>query len=89
MPRFLVSAVLAILFPLCIFSQRHIECGYGTILSSEARIIVEALSHDSLQGRRAGEDGGRKAAEYIALSIWARWIPSPPYDYFPSSRMHI
>lgn len=76
MPRFLVSAVLAILFPLCIFSQRHIECGYGTILSSEARIIVEALSHDSLQGRRAGEDGGRKAAEYI-VSLLQEWGIEP------------
>ena len=76
MSKSLSFLVLFLLFPFSLFSQKHIECGYETIRLNEARVIVEALSHDSLQGRRAGEEGGRKAAEYI-VSLLQEWGIAP------------
>ena len=72
MPRFTLLLAALLLFPSMLFSQKHIERGYRTILSSDARIFVETLASDSLQGRSAGEEGGRMAAEYIVplLKEW-------------------
>lgn len=72
MSRFSVVLLSFFIFPLCLFSQKHIEHGYETILSSDAHIFIETLSHDSLQGRKAGEAGGLKAAEYI-VSLLKEW----------------
>ncbi len=72
MSRFSVVLLSFFIFPLCLFSQKHIEHGYETILSSDAHIFIETLSHDSLQGRKAGEAGGLKAAEYI-VSLLKKW----------------
>ena len=72
MSRFSVVLLSFFIFPLCLFSQKHIERGYETILSSDAHIFIETLSHDSLQGRKAGEAGGLKAAEYI-VSLLNEW----------------
>ena len=76
MSRLSVTAIAFLFFPLCLFSQKHIERGYETIRSTDARVIVETLSHDSLQGRKAGEEGGRKAAEYI-VSLLKEWGIEP------------
>ena len=76
MSKFSISIVAFLFFPLCLFSQKHIERGYETILSSDARIFIETLSHDSLQGRKAGEAGGYKAAEYI-VSLLREWKIKP------------
>lgn len=72
MSRFSVVLLSFFIFPLYLFSQKHIERGYETILSSDAHIFIETLSHDSLQGRKAGEAGGLKAAEYI-VSLLKKW----------------
>ena len=74
--RFLVAAVVALLLPSCVYSQECVEYGYGTIVPEDARAFIETLSHDSLQGRRAGEAGSRKAAEYI-VSLLEGWGIEP------------
>ena len=74
---FMLAALL--LFPVTVLSQKHIERGYRTILSSDARFIVETLASDSLRGRCAGEEGGRMAAEYI-ISLLDEWRIRPLDD---------
>lgn len=76
MSRFFVTIILFFSLPLSLLSQKTIENGCGTILQSDARVIIETLSHDTLQGRKAGEEGGRKAAEYI-VSLLSKWEISP------------
>ena len=65
-----------LLFPSMLFSQKYIERGYSTILSRDAHLFVETLASDSLQGRDAGEEGGRKAADYI-VSLLKQWGIKP------------
>ena len=79
MSKFTTTLVLMLLSPFAVFSQKHIECGYRTILSSDARLFVETLASDSLQGRDAGEEGGRKAAAYI-VSLLEEWSIEPLLD---------
>ena len=74
MSKFTIA--LAALLPLAVFSQKHIERGYRTIQSADARAIVETLASDSLQGRNAGEEGCRMAAEYI-VSLLGEWGIKP------------
>ena len=74
---FMLAALL--LFPVTVLSQKHIERGYRTILSSDARVFVGMLASDSLQGREAGEAGGRKAAGYI-VSLLEEWGIAPLGD---------
>ena len=76
MPRLIYTVTTFLLFPLCLFSQEYIECGYESILSSDARVFVETLAHDSLQGREAGKKGSRMAAEYI-VSLLKEWNVAP------------
>lgn len=76
MPRFTLLLAALLLFPSMLFPQKHIERGYRTILSSDARIFVETLASDSLLGRGAGEEGGRMAAEYI-VSLLKEWGIGP------------
>ena len=79
MSKFTTTLVLMLLSPFAVFSQEHIERGYRTILSSDARLFVETLASDSLQGRDAGEEGGRKAAAYI-VSLLEEWGIEPLLD---------
>jgi acetylornithine deacetylase/succinyl-diaminopimelate desuccinylase-like protein len=76
MSRLTFTLAALLLFPFAMFSQKHIERGYRTILSSDARFFVETLASDSLQGRDAGEEGGRMAAEYI-VSLLDEWGIKP------------
>lgn len=76
MSRFFVALVALMLSSLCVFSQKHIECGYRTIQSADARAFVTTLASDSLQGREAGEEGGRMAASYI-VSLLKEWGVEP------------
>ena len=71
MSRFTV-ALAVLLLSLPVFPQKHVERGYRTIQPADARVIVEMLASDSLQGRDAGGDGGRMAAEYI-VSLLDEW----------------
>lgn len=79
MSKFTTTLVLMLLSPFAVFSQEYIERGYRTILSSDARLFVETLASDSLQGRDAGEEGGRKAAAYI-VSLLEEWGIEPLLD---------
>lgn len=79
MSRFTATFAVLLLFPFAVFSQKYIERGYRTILSSDARVFVETLASDSLQGRDAGEEGGRMAAEYI-VSLLGEWSIGPLAD---------
>ena len=79
MSKFTTTLVLMLLSPFAVFSQEYIERGYRTILSSDARVFVETLASDSLQGRDAGEEGGRMAAEYI-VSLLGEWSIGPLAD---------
>ena len=72
MSKFTLTLAALLLVPLAVFSQKHIERGYRTILSADAQVFVEMLASDSLQGRNAGEEGGRMAAEYI-VSLLKEW----------------
>ncbi|MBR4307680.1 MAG: M28 family peptidase, partial [Bacteroidaceae bacterium] len=66
-----LTAIFAalLLVPLAVFSQKYIERGYRTILSADGQVFVEMLASDSLQGRNAGDEGGRMAAEYIVSQL--------------------
>lgn len=79
MSKFTTTLVLMLLSPFAVFSQEYIERGYRTILSSDAQLFVETLASDSLQGRDAGEEGGRKAAAYI-VSLLEEWGIEPLLD---------
>lgn len=79
MSKFTTTLVLLLLSPFAVFSQEHIERCYRTIISSDARLFVETLASDSLQGRDAGEEGGRKAAAYI-VSLLEEWGIEPLLD---------
>jgi hypothetical protein len=72
MSRFHAAFIALMFLPSALFSQKYIERGYRTILSSDARLFVETLASDSLQGRCAGDEGGRMAAEYI-ISLLGEW----------------
>ena len=75
MSRFTV-VLSALLLSLPVFPQKHVERGYRTIRPADARAIVETLAADSMQGRYAGEEGGRMAAEYI-VSLLGEWGIKP------------
>lgn len=79
MYRFFVAAVAVLFFTSSAFSQEHVERGYGTIVPEEARAFIEILASDSLQGRKAGETGGLKAAGYI-VSLLEEWGIEPLGD---------
>ena len=79
MSKFIVTLTALALLSSVLFSQKHIERGYRTILSSDACLFVETLASDSLQGRCAGEEGGRMAAEYI-VSLLSEWGVDPLGD---------
>ena len=72
MSKFTLTLAALLLVPLAVFSQKYIERGYRTILSADAQVFVEMLASDSLQGRNAGDEGGRMAAEYI-VSLLKEW----------------
>ena len=72
MSKFTLTLAALLFVPLAVFSQKHIERGYRTILSVDAQVFVEMLASDSLQGRNAGDEGGRMAAEYI-VSLLKEW----------------
>ena len=76
MSRLTVTLALLLLSPFVLFSQEYVERGYRTIRSCDAHLFVETLASDSLQGRDAGEEGGRKAAEYI-VSLLEEWGIKP------------
>lgn len=60
----LVLALLC-LCPLITFSQTAKEKGLESIKMQDSKLHIGILASDSLEGRRAGEKGGRMAAEYI------------------------
>ena len=76
MSRIAFTFAALLLFPLALFSQKYVERGYRTIQSSDARVFVGTLASDSLQGRDAGKEGGRMAAEYI-VSLLEQWGIKP------------
>ena len=79
MSKFIVTLIALALLPSVLFSQKHIERGYRTILSCDSRVYVETLAADSLRGRNAGSEGGRIAAEYI-VSLLSEWGVDPLGD---------
>ena len=79
MSKFPVLLGVLLLLPVALFSQKYIERGYRTIQAVDARAIVEILASDSLQGRKAGEEGGLMAAEYITAML-GEWGVEPLND---------
>ncbi|MBR4966630.1 MAG: M20/M25/M40 family metallo-hydrolase [Bacteroidaceae bacterium] len=79
MSKFSVLFGVLLLLPVALFSQEYIERGYSTIQAVDARAIVEILASDSLQGRKAGEEGGLMAAEYITTML-GEWGVEPLGD---------
>ena len=79
MSKFSVLFGVLLLLPAALFSQKYIERGYRTIQAVDARAIVEILASDSLQGRKAGEEGGLMAAEYITAML-GEWGVEPLGD---------
>ena len=79
MSKFSVLFGVLLLLPVALFSQEYIERGYRTIQALDARAIVEILASDSLQGRKAGEEGGLMAAEYITAML-GEWGVEPLGD---------
>ncbi len=64
---------------------------YSSILQENLKAHVEFLASDSLEGRKAGTTGGRKAAEYIAQefkSIGLKKFNDTYYDNFVYTNAH-
>ena len=76
MYRFSFVLAVLLLLPMSLFPQKHIERGYRTIQLGDAQAFVGTLASDSLQGRDAGKEGGRKAATYI-VSLLEEWGIQP------------
>lgn len=60
---------LFILFPLFIFAQSPEQKGLASIVPADAKRYITILASDSLEGRKGGEPGGLKAAEYIEAEL--------------------
>lgn len=62
--KYIILSVF-ISFSICSFSQTPIEKGLSVINRYNAETYIGVLASDSLQGRKAGQIGGVKAAQYI------------------------
>ena len=71
-----IAGSLAIALPACAGTTGPIErdrafANSPLTLTEELRVHVEALAHDSMQGRRTGAAGARRSARYIAAQLHA------------------
>lgn len=64
-----LSFCALLISPSSVFSQQPIEVGYDAILSQDTEELVKTISHDSFQGRQAGEFGGLLASCYISAKL--------------------
>ena len=73
-----ISLLAVVLFSanISLQAQSSLDSGYGCITRENAEMIVGVLASDSLQGRGAGERGGRMAAGYI-ISLLNEWQVQP------------
>ena len=89
-PLLSLIATALFLFPSALFSQQHIERGYDAILSQYSKEIVETLSSDSYQGRKAGEPGGFMAACCVSSMLRscgvAPLVGNSYFQYFRNRR---
>lgn len=64
--REFAGVLIGLFVSMAIQAQTSLECGYRSINEQDAREIVSLLASDSLQGRDAGTEGGRMAAEFVS-----------------------
>ncbi|WP_029905535.1 M28 family metallopeptidase [Prevotella sp. 10(H)] len=62
--RYIITS-LFLLITLCCYSQSPIEKGLNVINRQDAETYISILASDSLEGRKGGQLGGIKAAEYL------------------------
>ncbi|GAB6009504.1 M20/M25/M40 family metallo-hydrolase [Dysgonomonas reticulitermitis] len=76
--------LLALLFilPSFVFSQSAEEKGLSSIVRHDAERFITILASDSLEGRKGGEPGGLKAAEYIRAELKSMGVKPWKKDYF-------
>ncbi|MDR1717867.1 MAG: M20/M25/M40 family metallo-hydrolase [Dysgonomonas sp.] len=67
MKHILTSTLL--LLSICCLSQTSVEKGLSAITRQHALTYIGVLASDSLEGRKAGQRGGAKAASYIAAIL--------------------
>lgn len=79
-----ILLTIAIILPLSIFAQTSKDEGLNSINLAKAKEYIEILASDTLQGRKAGDTGGYKAAEYIKNTL--QGIEIKPWNgaYFQS-----
>ncbi|MFV0538632.1 MAG: M20/M25/M40 family metallo-hydrolase [Dysgonomonas sp.] len=77
---------LALLFilPVFVFSQSAEEKGLSAIIRQDADRFITVLASDSLEGRKGGEPGGWKAAEYIRAELKSMGVRPWKRDYIQS-----
>lgn len=73
--------ILAFFYSLLSFSQTSLEKGLASINKVEAERYIQILANDSMQGRKAGQPGGKMAAEYLKASLKDIGIESWQKDY--------
>jgi len=79
------NRTLLILFqilPVFLFAQSAKDKGLASINKEDAERYIYILADDSLEGRKAGEPGGLKAAEYIRGELKSIGIKPWKKDYF-------
>jgi Zn-dependent M28 family amino/carboxypeptidase len=78
--------ILAFIFPVFAFAQSAIDKGLSSINRQDAERIINILASDSLEGRKSGEPGGLKAAEYIRAELKDIGVRPWKKDYFQPFR---
>lgn len=77
------------LIPVILYSQVNLESSISSITISEIKAHIDTLASDYMEGRMTGENGQKKAAEYIAnyfeasnLTAFYKQTENPYYQKF-------
>lgn len=73
--------VLLLILPAFTFAQTAIEKGLSSVNRQDAERFINVLASDSLEGRKGGEPGGMKAAEYIRAELKSMGVKPWKKDY--------
>lgn len=82
MKRYCIFYIVCVFSHLAMHAQSPIEKGLGSISQASAEAYIGFLAHDELQGREAGYQGSRIAAQYIASLLQIMGVEPLEDRYF-------